>query len=78
MSSKIKKWGNSLGVRIPKTIIKEADLDENSEVEIQHKNGNIIIIPIQKKYVLSDLLKKITKKNLHGEDEFAVEGNEVW
>ena len=78
MSAKIQKWGNSLGVRIPKALIKEAKLDENSEVEIQHKNGNIIIMPIQKKYLLSDLLKKITKTNLHEEDEFVSEGSEVW
>jgi len=78
VSAKIQKWGNSLGVRIPKTLIKEAKLDENSEVEIQHKNGNIIIIPVQKKYILSELVKKISKTNLHGEDEFASEGHEVW
>lgn len=78
MSAKIKKWGNSLGIRVPKTIIDKAKLDENSEVEIEHKNGNIIIIPIRKKYNLDQLLKKVTKSNLHNEESFEAEGSEVW
>ena len=77
MSAKIKKWGNSLGVRIPKTIIDKAKLDENSEVEIEHKNGNIIIMPIRKKYSLDQLLKKVTNSNLHSEEGFEPEGSEV-
>jgi antitoxin MazE len=78
MSAKIQKWGNSLGIRIPKTVIEKTNLNENSEVEIQHKDGNIIIMPIQKKYELKCLLKEITKSNLHKEDLSTPEGNEVW
>ncbi len=78
MSAKIQKWGNSLGVRIPKTIIDKTKLDEHSEVEIEHKDGNIIIMPVQKKYSLEQLLKKVTKSNLHKEESFKSEGNEAW
>ncbi|MBC7537417.1 MAG: AbrB/MazE/SpoVT family DNA-binding domain-containing protein [Bacteriovorax sp.] len=78
MSAKIQKWGNSLGIRIPKAIIEKANLDENSEVEIETKDGTIIIFPSKKKQSLSTLLGQITKKNLHKEEEFEVEGNEVW
>jgi antitoxin MazE len=78
MSAKIQKWGNSLGIRIPKAIIEQASLSENSEVEVVHKNGAIIILPAKTQYTLSDLLGKINKKNLHSEDDFISEGNEVW
>ena len=78
MAAKIQKWGNSLGVRIPKSVIEKANLDENSEVEIENKDGAIIIFPRQKKQSLSNLLSKITKNNLHKEDDFETEGNEVW
>ena len=37
MSAKIQKWGNSLGVRIPKIIIEKANLSINSEIEIACK-----------------------------------------
>jgi len=78
MSAKIQKWGNSLGVRIPKNIIETIELEENSEVEIEAKDGAIIIFPKQKKLSLSSLLNQITKSNLHKADEDEVEGAEVW
>lgn len=78
MSVKIQKWGNSLGVRIPKTVIEKVNLSENSEVEIESKNGTIVIFPAKKEYSLDSLLKQITKNNLHSEEDFKTEGNEVW
>lgn len=58
MSAKIQKWGNSLGIRIPKSIIEKANLNKNSEVEIENKNGAIIIFPRQKKLSLDSLLSQ--------------------
>ena len=78
MSAKIQKWGNSLGIRIPKSIIEKTELTENSEVEIEHKDGAIIISPAKTQFSLTDLLGGITKNNLHKEDDFVPEGNEVW
>ena len=78
MSAKIQKWGNSLGVRIPKNIIDKINLEENSEVDIEAKDGTIIIFPKQKNQSLSSLLGQITKSNLHKANEDEVEGNEVW
>lgn len=78
MSAKIQKWGNSLGIRIPKSVIEKANLNENSEVEIENRDGLIIIFPRQKKESLASLLSKVTKKNLHTEEEYEIEGNEVW
>lgn len=78
MSVKIQKWGNSLGVRIPKAVIEKVNLSENSEVEIESKNGTIVIFPAKVGYSLDALLERITKSNLHSEEEFKAEGNEVW
>ena len=78
MSVKIQKWGNSLGIRIPKAVVKKVKLRENSEVEIESKNGTIVIFPAQKQYSLDVLLDQISKNNLHREEEFTPEGNEVW
>lgn len=78
MTAKIQKWGNSLGIRIPKSIIEKANLNENSEVEIENKDGAIIIFPRKKKLSLDKLLSEITKDNLHNEIDDEIEGNEVW
>lgn len=78
MSVKVQKWGNSLGVRIPKAVIEKTKLHENAEVEIESKNGTIVIFPVKKEISLDSLLEQITKSNLHSEEDFKSEGNEVW
>lgn len=78
MSGKIQKWGNSLGIRIPKLVIEKLNLTENSEVEVSHKDGVIIIFPIKKKFSLENLLGQITKDNCYQEEDFKSHGNEAW
>jgi antitoxin MazE len=78
VAKKIQKWGNSLGVRIPKAFIEKLQLEENTEVVIDVKNGSLVITPALREYSLDSLVDKITKNNLHREEDFASEGNEVW
>lgn len=78
MSGKIQKWGNSLGLRIPKTVIEKLNLTENSEVEIEHKNGAIIIYPVKKKFSLNSLVGQITKDNCHPAEQLRHQDAEVW
>lgn len=42
----IRKWGNSLGVRLPVAIAREAKLHANQRVRISVENGRIIITPL--------------------------------
>ena len=42
---KIIQIGNSKGIRIPKQVLDEFDLDENSEIELDTQNGSIILKP---------------------------------
>ena len=48
METIVKKWGNSLGIRIPKFIVKDLSLKDGSSVEIEDKEGQIIIQPKNK------------------------------
>ncbi|MDP3558886.1 MAG: AbrB/MazE/SpoVT family DNA-binding domain-containing protein [Legionellaceae bacterium] len=42
------KWGNSVGIRIPAVIMKEAHLNPGSELEIRtDENGVLTLIPIK-------------------------------
>ena len=54
------------------------NLSEHSEVEVESKNGMIVIFPAKKQYSLETLLNQINKNNLHHKDEYKIEGNEVW
>ena len=64
----VKKWGNSASVRIPVAIMKAANVDLDTPVDVREEDGRIVIEPIQSKtYSLDQLLAGITPDNLHGE-----------
>ena len=80
MQTKIQKWGNSLGLRIPRSFAAEAGVGAGSEVELSIRNGDLVVKPARRKtYVLKDLLQRITSRNLHAEvDTGDPVGREVW
>jgi len=80
METKIQKWGNSLGVRLPKNITQNKSLKDGSRVLVSESDNKIIIESIvDETQSLSGMLKKITDNNIHKETEWgASKGNEVW
>lgn len=80
MSTKVRKWGNSLAVRIPKVVAEEAGVYEESEVEMNSVDGKIVISPsLTRKYSLKKLLSNVRKEKLHGEtDTGEAVGREEW
>ena len=80
MVTKIQKWGNSLGLRIPKSFAKEAGVEEGAEVDITLEDGNLVIRPVRSmRYTLSDLVSEIREDNIHDEtDTGDAMGREVW
>lgn len=43
MTVQIVKWGNSQGIRLPKSILEEAGMSEHEEVTLYTSDGKIII-----------------------------------
>ena len=80
MLTKVQKWGNSLALRIPKAFAVDAQLENDSFVEIRIVKGKIIVTPVPAPdWTLDELLAGITKNNLHNEvDTGSAVGNEVW
>jgi len=77
MESIISAWGNSLGLRIPKTFAKEIGLKSGSRVRLEMENGKLIVKPV-KKYSLKSLVNQITPENQPGEVDFGKpEGREA-
>jgi len=78
METVVKKWGNSLGIRIPRTITRRLSLKDGSLVDINDTGKEVVIKPIQKNS-LSEMLSKINKQNIHGEIEAdGPLGKEIW
>ena len=79
MQTKIQKWGNSLGVRIPRSFAAEARVQAGSTVDISVEEGRLLIRPLRRRYALPDLLRKVTARNLHTEvSTGAPVGREIW
>jgi antitoxin MazE len=78
MVTKIQRWGNSLGVRIPKAFAEQAGVGAGSAVEIDVE-GNALIIRAKRGYDLTSLLAGVTADNLHEAIETGPPvGREVW
>lgn len=68
MVIKILKWGNSLGLRIPRAFAREAGVEEGSKVDISLEGESLVIKPIRPtRYRLSNLLSKVREDNIHEE-----------
>src|SRR4029077_16213902 len=60
MQVQVARWGNSLGLRIPKDIALRAGLREGARVDVEAEGDRIIISPVRPRYVLAELLKGMT------------------
>ena len=74
------KWGNSLGLRIPKSFAKQAGVGEGSSVDISLDGDRLIIRPVRPvRYRLSEILSRVCEDNIHEEISTGeAEGGEVW
>ena len=67
----MRRWGNSIGVRIPAGILTELNLSAEKKVDVRAEAGRIIIEPIiDSQETLEQLLGQITPNNLHSEVDF--------
>ncbi len=80
MRTRIKKWGNSLALRIPKAFAVEARLRDECLVELSLVDGKLVVAPLTRSaFTLENLLAAVTRQNLHREvDTGPTMGNEAW
>jgi len=80
METRIKKWGNSFVLRIPKPIAAEVGFDDDSLVKLSLVDGKLVVVPIiEPDLSLEHLLAQVTEDNLHREvDTGPAVGGEVW
>jgi len=76
----VSKWGNSLAVRIPLAIARQAGLSEGDCVDLAlGSDGGIVLRPMRRRYELSELIARITPRNRHRETDWGQpEGEESW
>lgn len=52
----LRRWGNSLGIRLPASIAREAQLQEDQAVELSVVEGGVMIRPVQRRLSLAERL----------------------
>ncbi len=80
METRVRKWGNSLALRIPRPLAAEVGLDDDSPVELSLVEGKLVVSPLHRvKYSLEYLLAQVTEENVHHQvDTGPAVGGEAW
>ncbi|MCC6316977.1 MAG: AbrB/MazE/SpoVT family DNA-binding domain-containing protein [Gemmatimonadaceae bacterium] len=75
----IRKWGNSLAVRLPVAAVRVMAVSDGSEVELALDGQQLLIRRVDPSASLGALLAGVTPENLHGEVSTGrPRGHEVW
>ncbi|MGE5200177.1 MAG: AbrB/MazE/SpoVT family DNA-binding domain-containing protein [Rhodospirillaceae bacterium] len=80
MKATIQKWGNSLALRIPRTMAEDLGLAQHSLVELTMARGALVLKPAKRvRPALAALLDKVTTENIHAEADLGPpQGRESW
>jgi antitoxin MazE len=82
MVTKVHKWGNSQGLRLPKQVLLDAKLSVGDAVDVAVRDGAIVIAPVTRvrgKYSLRQLVARIPKGYRAKELDWGKPvGKEVW
>ena len=68
MKIELRKWGNSLGLRIPSKIAQTMGLDEHSTVELNQADDNTLILKKKQAIDLDELIASIPDNFAYPDD----------
>ncbi len=76
----VSKWGNSLAVRIPQGLARQARISEGDALALTlQRDGSIVLRSTRPRYELSELVSQINPRNRHRETDWgAPVGKEAW
>lgn len=80
MKTQLAKWGNSLALRIPKSVAEAAKLRDGDTLVLDvEAPGSVRLRKPRHKPTLEELVARITDENRHGETDWGEPvGAEVW
>jgi antitoxin MazE len=82
MVTKVQKWGNSQGLRLPKHVLEDAHISIGDDVDVTVRDGFIVIAPVRKmrgKHTLQELVAKIPEDYATKEIDWGEPvGREAW
>ena len=79
MNATIRKWGNSLALRLPLAVARQIGVEEGDAVKLEFDASGLRVKPARPSYRRGDLVRKMTAKNLHTETDWGKsKGREIW
>lgn len=82
MKTRLRKWGNSQGLRFPRDVLRKAHISLGDEVEIVSREGAIVVKPsreVRGKYDLKQLVSRMPRSYRPAEEDWGGKvGKEVW
>lgn len=82
MTTRVQKWGNSQGLRLPRHVLEDANINVGDDVDVTARDGVIIISPAKRvrgRYDIRELLSRIPKDYKPGEVDWGKpSGKETW
>ncbi len=82
MVTRVQKWGNSQGLRLPRQVLAEVEIAVGDEVDVAVREGAIVITPLRRVRGGQDLLalvRRIPPGYVPEEVDWGPPaGNEVW
>jgi antitoxin MazE len=80
MKTQLARWGNSIAIRIPKSVAVAAELQEGDQMEMAVEGPGIVKMQKPKcKATLKELIRAINAENRHGGDDWGRPvGEERW
>ena len=71
MQTRVQKWGNSLGLRVPAALAGQLHLHAGSDVLVFVSEGRLVVEPLVADFHdLSALIADITPDNMHAESDW--------
>jgi antitoxin MazE len=80
VKSTVKRWGNSLAVRLPKDLAQTLALDEGSDITLEIVEDGLLMKSTKShRHDLETLLNGVTRQTIHNETDWGeVVGKEAW
>ena len=80
METRLQKWGNSNGIRIPNALLEDLKIKTNDKVNIEKQDDKIVISKVKSsKISLKDLFDKYNGENLSNDFSWDdPKGREIW
>lgn len=79
MKVSVNKWGNSKGIRLPKTVTETLNIQIYDNLDLEIKNGQIILSKPNNEITVEELFKDYDVESFHADiQKFEPTGNERW